>query len=98
MREVATEFGWTLLEQHSDSDSQQQIPQWNLQWYDFYIQEDEVRKMLPYQRINHFPGSAILGKKNNLSKYLSKMRKVFPEEYDFYPRSFLLPYHYEELR
>lgn len=30
---------------------------WNVRWYDYYIQEEELRKLLPFQKINHFPGS-----------------------------------------
>ena len=93
-RTVVPEFGWQVLEEGDKFKSDE----WNLQWYDFYINEDDLRKMLPYQRINHFPGSSILGKKNNLSKHIEKMRKVYPKEYDFYPRTFMLPYQMEELR
>ncbi len=94
LRQVIQDFGWQGLEEVDKFKSED----WNLCWYDFYINEDELRKMLPYQRINHFPGSSILGKKNNLSKYIEKMRKIFPDEYDFYPRTFILPYQLEELR
>ena len=30
-------------------------------------------------------------KKNNLAKNLNKMRKMFPSDYSFYPKTFLLP-------
>ena len=26
------------------------------------------------------------------------MKKTYPEDYDFYPQTWLLPYHYEDLR
>src|SRR5690606_28865994 len=39
-----------------------------------------------------------LGRKNLLCKNISKMRKVLPNEYNFSPRTWLLPQQYEELR
>lgn len=36
-------------------------------WNDDYVAEKEVKKLNSYQRINHFPGSEELGKKNLLA-------------------------------
>ena len=36
-------------------------------WRDDYIDEEFVRKMKPYQRVNHFPASENLGRKNLLT-------------------------------
>jgi tubulin polyglutamylase TTLL6/13 len=74
------------------------IDDWNICWYDTYISEDDLRRMLPFQKINHFPCSYNLGKKNLLCKNLAKLRKMFPEEYGFYPRSWQCPYQLEEVR
>jgi len=71
---------------------------WNVQWYDTYISGETLRLMLPYQKINHFPGSHQLGRKNLLYKNLTKMKKHLPNDYDFFPKTWLLPYQYEELR
>ena len=76
-------FGWSRVSSSSD---------WNIRWQDFYISEDDLRRMLPFQKINHFPGSYNLGKKNYLGKNLTKMRQKFPADYDFCPRTWLLPY------
>jgi len=32
-----------------------------------------------------------LGKKNNLGKYLHKLQKIFPNDYDFFPKTWILP-------
>jgi tubulin polyglutamylase TTLL6/13 len=50
-----------------------------------------VRRLKPYQRINHFPNSQELGKKNLLSDNLKKMKVVFPKEYNFFPETWNLP-------
>ncbi|CAD8073735.1 unnamed protein product [Paramecium sonneborni] len=67
-------------------------------WKDTYVTDEEYRRLLPYQRINHFPGSYMLGKKNELCRNLNKMRKQYPQDYDFYPKTWHLPYQSEELR
>jgi len=64
---------------------------WNLLWNDTYISEDELRRMLPFQKINHFPGSYHLGRKNELGKNLRAMKRVHQEEYNFFPKTWLLP-------
>ncbi|CAD8077678.1 unnamed protein product [Paramecium primaurelia] len=67
-------------------------------WKDTYVTDEEYRRLLPYQRINHFPGSYMLGKKNELCRNLNRMRKMFPDDYDFFPRTWQLPYQSEEVR
>lgn len=42
---------------------------------------DQVSRMQPYQKINHFPGMYALARKNYLGRNLMKMRKLFPEQY-----------------
>ncbi|CAD8086279.1 unnamed protein product [Paramecium sonneborni] len=67
-------------------------------WKDCYVTDEEYRRLLPYQRINHFPGSYMLGKKNELCRNLNRMRKMYPDDYDFFPRTWQLPYQSEEVR
>lgn len=71
---------------------------WNIAWFDTYISEALLRKLLPYQKINHFPGSYNLGKKNYLASNLTKMRRMLPSEYDFFPHTWTLPLQYEEFK
>jgi len=54
--------------------------------------------MLPYQKINHFPGSYQLGRKNLLYRNLGRMKKYLPNEYDFLPKTWILPQQFEELK
>ncbi|KAL4478033.1 hypothetical protein ABPG72_013472 [Tetrahymena utriculariae] len=71
---------------------------YNIQWIDSYIHEDDFRRMLPFQKVNHFPGSQQLGKKNLLGQNLLKMRNIFPQNYNFYPITWVLPLQYEDLK
>ena len=47
--------------------------------------------MKSYQRINHFPGMYAIARKNLLARNLMKMQAKFPEEYNFFPKTWVLP-------
>lgn len=47
--------------------------------------------MQSYQRVNHYPGMACLGHKNNLARNLKRMGKFFEKEFDFSPKTWVLP-------
>lgn len=41
--------------------------------------------------INHFPGMPNIARKNRMGQNLNKMLKLFPKEYSFYPKTWILP-------
>ena len=45
----------------------------------------------PWQMINHFPGMPNIARKNRMGQNLNKMLKIFPKEYSFYPKTWILP-------
>eukprot|EP00079_Xenopus_tropicalis_P031489 XP_017945260.1 PREDICTED: tubulin polyglutamylase TTLL11 isoform X3 [Xenopus tropicalis] len=45
-------------------------------------------------RVNKFPGMAEMVRKINLSRAVRTMQELFPEEYNFYPQSWILPEEY----
>uniref|UniRef100_W5LBV0 Tubulin tyrosine ligase-like family, member 4 n=1 Tax=Astyanax mexicanus TaxID=7994 RepID=W5LBV0_ASTMX len=50
------------------------------------------RAIREYQKLNHFPGSFQIGRKDRLWRNLSKMQARFGKrEFGFFPRSFVLP-------
>nr|XP_023661842.1 tubulin polyglutamylase TTLL4 isoform X1 [Paramormyrops kingsleyae]XP_023661843.1 tubulin polyglutamylase TTLL4 isoform X1 [Paramormyrops kingsleyae] len=52
-----------------------------------------------YQKLNHFPGSFQIGRKDRLWRNLSKMQVRFgKQEFGFFPRSFVLPQDIKLLR
>jgi len=63
--------------------------------FTLYLSSDITPKVLldfdPYQRYNHHPGSWQLGRKDNLWRNISHMKRAFGPEYDFCPATFLLP-------
>ncbi|XGW35358.1 hypothetical protein V3C99_018957 [Haemonchus contortus] len=49
-------------------------------------------------RVNKFPGMTDLSKKVSLTHAIDSMRKIFPDDYKFYPPSFFLPAHFDQLK
>ncbi|XP_013876032.1 tubulin polyglutamylase TTLL11 [Austrofundulus limnaeus] len=47
-------------------------------------------------QVNKFPGMVEMLRKINLSRAMRTMQQLFPEEYDFYPRSWILPEEYQQ--
>jgi tubulin polyglutamylase TTLL6/13 len=63
----------------------------NVYWVDSSQIGAVLKRILPYQKINHFPGMQHVARKSLLATNLDRMRKLFPEDYDFMPRSWVLP-------
>ncbi|KAK7896094.1 hypothetical protein WMY93_021419 [Mugilogobius chulae] len=47
-------------------------------------------------QVNKFPGMVEMLRKINMSRAMRTMQELFPEEYDFYPRSWILPEEYQQ--
>jgi tubulin polyglutamylase TTLL6/13 len=65
---------------------------WDIYWADTGIQQNQLYKLRPYQRINHYPGMHCLSHKNNLCRNLKRMQRHFEREFDFFPKTWILPY------
>ena len=62
---------------------------WTLFWG--RLQPPEfIDKLGPKQRINHYPGSKNLGRKDYLWKNYTRMRMKFPQEYNYMPQTYIL--------
>ena len=71
---------------------------WDLFWQDGGIDSEKLVSMKPYQRVNHFPAMFLIHRKTFLAKNLKKMKKNFPEDYDFFPRTWILPNEINDLK
>ena len=47
------------------------------------------------QKFNHFAGCWHLGRKDELWRAGYRQRKLFPQDYQFLPKTFIFPYDYE---
>ena len=43
------------------------------------------------QKINHFPGMGEICRKDLLGRNLSRMKKLFPKEYNIFPQTWVMP-------
>ena len=77
-------FGWKLTNDEEDE-------KWDILWTDSAVPPERLAKMLPYQKINHFPGMYAISRKNFLAMNLTKLKKKFQNDYNFFPRSWILP-------
>jgi hypothetical protein len=57
-----------------------------------------LQRMQYQQKINHFPNMGIIARKNTLAVTLSSMKEFFPEDYDYFPRTFLYPNDYSKIK
>eukprot|EP00826_Nyctotherus_ovalis_P032090 TRINITY_DN25911_c0_g2_i2.p1 TRINITY_DN25911_c0_g2~~TRINITY_DN25911_c0_g2_i2.p1 ORF type:complete len:348 (+),score=102.56 TRINITY_DN25911_c0_g2_i2:123-1166(+) len=64
---------------------------WDLCWQDGAIQTEQLIQMKPYKKINHFLGMHGLSRKDYLGRNLMRMRKLLPDLYDFFPKTWVLP-------
>ena len=83
---VAQELQWKI--QHSKKHD------WDVMWIDTMIDPEALMKMHFYQKISHFPGIHVLARKNLLGLSFMQMSKNFPSEYNFFPKTFMLPNDY----
>lgn len=84
-------LGWKLTADEKDE-------KWDLLWTDNAVPPEKLAKMQLYQKINHFPGMYSISRKNYLAMNLSKLKKKFPDDYNFFPKTWLFPCDLNEIR
>ncbi|XP_026206557.1 tubulin polyglutamylase ttll6 [Anabas testudineus] len=71
---------------------------WTLFWTDCSVSLDRVRDMKRYQKINHFPGMTEICRKDLLARNMNRMLKLFPKDYNIFPRTWSLPADYSDFQ
>ncbi|KAH0501116.1 Tubulin polyglutamylase TTLL6 [Microtus ochrogaster] len=71
---------------------------WTLYWTDYSVSLERVMEMKSYQKINHFPGMSEICRKDLLARNMSRMLKLFPKDFHFFPRTWCLPAEMEEVK
>ncbi|CAH2049394.1 unnamed protein product, partial [Iphiclides podalirius] len=64
---------------------------WNFYWTDMSVSVERAKEMKRFQRINHFPGMLEICRKDLLARNLNRMQKIYPKEYNFFPKTWCLP-------
>lgn len=98
IREVMKEaMNWKLSREPED-ETASTTKDWDIYWHDLFINPDMLSKMKCYQKVNHFPGMEALYMKNLLSRNLTRMYKLYPKEYSFFPVTWTLPIEWNEFK
>lgn len=67
-------------------------------WTDAAVPPDKLSSLKCYQKINHFPGMYVLSRKNYLAWNLTKLSRIFPNDFDFFPQTWVLPADYPDFK
>ena len=90
LRKVFEERGWKEYQEGWDED-------WNIWWKSSGFRGCDFDKCKPWQRLNHFPKSGQITRKDSLARNLRRMRGVYGSFiYNFSPLSFILPNDYKK--
>lgn len=82
VRRVAARYGMREVTEDSN---------WNLYWTDLSISIERAKDMKRYQKVNHFPGMTEICRKDLLARNLNRMLRIFPKEYNFFPKTWCFP-------
>ncbi|XP_011631674.1 tubulin polyglutamylase TTLL13-like [Pogonomyrmex barbatus] len=85
VRRVAARFGMREVTEDSS---------WDLYWTDLSVSVERAKDMKRFQRINHFPGMTEICRKDLLARNLNRMQKLFPKDYNFFPKTWCFPTDY----
>ena len=92
------EAGKTFMEWHLTRKNREN--EWDVGWYDVPPKENDLMNLIKsmhfHQRINHYPGIYNITKKNALGNNLNKLAKLIPQEFDFFPETYMMPHDYKE--
>jgi tubulin polyglutamylase TTLL4 len=63
---------------------------WNVRWGK-PLCSDDLRALKWFQRVNHFPGAGLLGRKDRMASNIQRSARTWPDEFNFIPRTYELP-------
>ncbi|XP_069360430.1 LOW QUALITY PROTEIN: tubulin polyglutamylase TTLL13-like [Maniola hyperantus] len=87
IRKVSSAFG---MREVSEEEA------WNFYWTDMSVSVERAKEMKRFQRINHFPGMLEICRKDLLARNLNRMQKIYPKEYNFFPKTWCFPADFSE--
>jgi tubulin polyglutamylase TTLL6/13 len=67
-------------------------------WFDHGIGPEFLASLQGFQRVNHFLGMYNISRKNTLGIHLKRFQKLFPEDFDFFPKTWLYPSDYHDIQ
>lgn len=92
VRDIFEAKGYAVVDMEED-DVEPSQP-WHLYWRNGRFRPSDYAAASPLQRLNHFPKTMGITKKDCLLRNLRRMRATHGAIYNFFPESFLLPTEY----
>lgn len=85
LKSIIENFGWNIC--------QPLVSDWDLLWCENPIMDQSLFHTLKIQqKINQFPGiKNLISSEGLLAKSLRKMNKMFPNDYNIYPQTWVYP-------
>lgn len=80
---ITNDFDFDLTEKETND--------FDIMWHSTGMKTNEIKKLKSHQKYNHFPGTYQLAKKTSLGRNLMKMNRLFPDDYKFFPKTWVLP-------
>lgn len=72
--------------------------EWTVYWTDCSVSLERVMEMKRFQKINHFPGMSEICRKDLLARNMNRLLKLFPKDYNIFPRTWCLPADYGDFQ
>nr|XP_002125626.1 probable tubulin polyglutamylase TTLL1 [Ciona intestinalis] len=89
LKQILLERGWNEYDETQDAAS------WNLWWKTQRFRKSEHEEVAPWQRLNHFPRTDAITRKDSLVRNLRRMRCVHGvHNFSFHPPAYILPNEY----
>uniref|UniRef100_A0A5K3FN36 Tubulin--tyrosine ligase-like protein 5 n=1 Tax=Mesocestoides corti TaxID=53468 RepID=A0A5K3FN36_MESCO len=89
----------SLLKSHGFCEVNGLSSEFNLMWTNNHVKPIELRSLYDFQRVNHFPKSYELTRKDRLAQNVKRMQLLKGEQqFDIIPKTFVLPSELADLR
>nr|XP_027207792.1 tubulin polyglutamylase TTLL5-like isoform X2 [Penaeus vannamei] len=86
-----------ILDAHGFTEVDSNSTFFNLYWGNAHFNPNEIRQLQDWQKVNHFPRSSELTRKDRLYMNIKRMQRQFGVKiFDFIPTSFILPTEYRD--
>uniref|UniRef100_H2YBA9 Tubulin--tyrosine ligase-like protein 9 n=1 Tax=Ciona savignyi TaxID=51511 RepID=H2YBA9_CIOSA len=90
LKQILTERGWNEYDEDEGLSGS-----WNLWWKTQRFRKSEHDDIAPWQRLNHFPRTDAITRKDSLVRNLRRMRCVHGvHNFNFHPLAYILPNEY----
>ena len=86
------------LEDNGFREAKENTIDWTVMWYCGSIKTQMYQGLTKYQKVNHFPKSAELWRKDRIWDNMNRMNSIYGDEhFDFVPKTYNLPKEYDGL-